>query len=110
MKKQKLEKQVINTAQAVTEEIVQEWKKQHGEVLKFTACGFQIWVRTPTRNEIKYATSLAAADPLEFPEQILKDCFLGGDKKALDHNGFFMSVSVHIDDLVGVKEATLEKC
>jgi acyl-coenzyme A synthetase/AMP-(fatty) acid ligase len=93
----------------VTKQQIEQWKKQYGDVFRIRVEDKEGYLRKPDRKTLSYASSVAANDPLKFNEIILKNCWLGGDKALIDDDAYFLAVSAKMDELIQIKEATLEK-
>ena len=93
----------------VTKEQIQEWKKQYKDIFVISVEDKKVYVRTPDRKTLSYASTLATKDPLRFNEVILENCWLGGDEEIKTDDSLFLAVSSKLPDLIQIKEATLEK-
>ena len=93
----------------ITKEQIQEWKKQHKDIFVISVEDKKVYLRTPDRKTLSYASTLATKDPLRFNEVILENCWLGGDEEIKTNDELFLAVSSKLPDLIQIKEATLEK-
>lgn len=93
----------------VTKQQIQEWKKQYGDVYVLNIEGKKAYLRTPDRQTLSYASTLATKDPLKFNEVVLNNCWLGGDEEIKTDDALFLSASSKLGELIQIKEATLEK-
>ena len=93
----------------ITKEQIQEWKKQYKDIFVISVEDKKVYLRTPDRKTLSYASTLATKDPLRFNEVILENCWLGGDEEIKTNDEFFLAVSSKLPDLIQIKEATLEK-
>lgn len=93
----------------VTKEQIQEWKKQYKDIFVISVEDKKVYLRTPDRKTLSYASTLATKDPLRFNEVILENCWLGGDEEIKTNDELFLAVSSKLPDLIQIKEATLEK-
>lgn len=93
----------------VTKEQIQEWKKQYKDIFVISVEDKKVYLRTPDRKTLSYASTLATKDPLRFNEVILENCWLGGDEEIKTDDSLFLAVSSKLPDLIQIKEATLEK-
>ena len=93
----------------VTKEQIQEWKKQYKDIFVISVEDKKVYLRTPDRKTLSYASTLATKDPLKFNEVILDKCWLGGDEEIKTNDELFLAVSSKLPDLIQIKEATLEK-
>ena len=93
----------------VTKEQIQEWKNQYKDIFVISVEDKKVYLRTPDRKTLSYASTLATKDPLKFNEVILENCWLGGDEEIKTNDELFLAVSSKLPDLIQIKEATLEK-
>ena len=93
----------------ITKEQIQEWKNQYKDIFVISVEDKKVYLRTPDRKTLSYASSLATKDPLKFNEVILNNCWLGGDEEIKTNDELFLAVSSKLPDLIQIKEATLEK-
>ncbi len=93
----------------ITKEQIQEWKKQYKDIFVISVEDKKVYLRTPDRKTLSYASTLATKDPLRFNEVILENCWLGGDEEIKTNDELFLAVSSKLSDLIQIKEATLEK-
>ena len=92
-----------------TKEQIQEWKNQYKDIFVISVEDKKVYLRTPDRKTLSYASTLATKDPLKFNEVILDNCWLGGDEEIKTNDELFLAVSSKLPDLIQIKEATLEK-
>lgn len=93
----------------ITKEQIQEWKQKHGDVYVLNIEDKKAYLRTPDRQTLSYASTLATKDPLKFNEVVLTNCWLGGDEEIKTDDALFLAASSKLPDLIQIKEATLEK-
>lgn len=93
----------------ITKEQIQEWKKQYKDIFVIRVEDKKAYLRTPDRNTLSYASTLATKDPLKFNEVVLNNCWLGGDEEIKTDDALFLAASSKLPDLIQIKEATLEK-
>lgn len=99
-----------NEKTVVTQEQIDAWKVQHRDIFKLDCEGKTGFFRTPTRQELSFATASGGSkDPFKFNEIILKSCWLGGDKELLSSDEFFLTVNSQVTTLVEIKESTMVK-
>ena len=96
------------TGQATNEQI-EAWKKEHGDIFKLTAGDSVCYVKKPTRKVLGYAGAAGKTNPLKFNEIILENCWLDGDEKIKTDDSLFLSVGPKLNGLVETVEADLEK-
>ena len=93
----------------ITKEQIQEWKNQYKDIFVISVEDKKVYLRTPDRKTLSYASTFATKDPLKFNEVILDNCWLGGDEEIKTNDELFLAVSSKLPDLIQIKEATLEK-
>ena len=88
---------------------IAEWKKQHGCVYRISVDGRECYLKAPSRKTLGYASVAAKENPLKFNEVILRDCWIAGDEEIKTDDTLFLSVGKHLENLIEVREAELEK-
>lgn len=66
------------------------------------------YVRKPTRSEISAAMTIKN-DALKQAEELLRDCWLGGDEELLDDEDYFQAAVVLFSELMEVRKGELKK-
>ncbi|KGO89736.1 hypothetical protein [Flavobacterium suncheonense] len=95
--------------QEVTQEQIDAWKRQHGNVMKITVDDKVGYFKTLSRKGYSYASQIGAKDPMQFNEAVLKDCFIGGDEEIITKDSYFMTISTHVTEMLGIMSSSLEK-
>ena len=93
----------------ITKEQIQEWKQQYKDIFVISVEDKKAYLRTPDRQTLSYASTLATKDPLKFNEVVLNNCWLGGDEEIKTDDALFLAASSKLPALIQIKEATLEK-
>lgn len=98
-------------AKTATPEQIAEWKKQHVYVyaLKSQNADKIAYLRKPTRQELSYASTAGANDPLKFNDSILKSCWLGGDEEIKTNDTLFLGICPLLDEICAFEKFELEK-
>ena len=96
------------TGQA-TDEQIEAWKKEHGDIFKLAAGNSVCYLKKPTRKILGYAGTGGKNSPLKFNEILLEHCWLGGDEKIKTDDTLFLSASGKLSGIVKTVEASLEK-
>lgn len=96
-------------ATEVTPEQIEAWKQQHGDVFKIVVEDKVAYLRKPDRKVLSFAGAAGAKEPMKFNEAILRNCWLGGDMDIQNNDDYFLAASSIIQELIVIKEATLEK-
>lgn len=92
----------------VSNEQIEKWKKQFGEVYAVTCDGSVCYLKKPSRVTLS-AMSQLSNDPIKSAEFLLNNCWLDGDKAIKEDDEMFLGVVSQLGDLVKVKAAKLEK-
>lgn len=94
----------------VNDQVIAGWKDQYGDIFLVEVEDHQIYLRTPRRNEIAAATTMAKGNPAKFSEALLKSCWLAGDQAAVfASEAMLNAVSSHLDELVPMAESRIKK-
>ncbi len=96
----------------INQEQIDNWKKESPEgVWKLTdkTTGDVSFIKTPDRETVSYATTLAQTDPLGFAETIIENSFVGGVKITPNVNNL-LGITEQLDKIVKATEYELEKC
>ena len=93
----------------VTQEQINKWKAEHGDVFRLTVEDKECYLKAPDRKTLSYASSVVTKDPLKFNEIILKNAWLGGDEEIQTNDALFLAASSKIAEIIQIKEAELEK-
>ena len=93
----------------ITQEQIEAWKKEHGDVFKITVDDKCCFVHRPSRKTLSYASTVGAKDPIKFNEIILNGCWIDGDAEIKTEDYLFLSVSGQLSELIQIKTAELEK-
>lgn len=67
------------------------------------------YLRTPTRQEISYASTFLPKDQLGYADAILQNCWLEGDEALKENDKYFLSLVPQIDEIIEVEEVALKK-
>ena len=76
----------------ITQTQIDDWKKQHGDVVLYTVDDKEGYFRKPTRQELSYASvaSNQMKDVIKYSETLMNACWLGGDREILDKDEYFI--------------------
>lgn len=95
--------------QEVTQEQIDAWKKQYGDIYAIKVDGKTAYLKKPDRKTLSFASVAGQKDPMKFNEIILENCFIGGDEEIKQDDSLFLAASAKIVELIEVKEAELVK-
>ena len=93
----------------ITQEQIDAWKKQHGDIYAIKVDGKTAHLKKPDRKTLSFASVAGQKDPMKFNEIILENCFIGGDEEIKKDDSLFLAASAKIVELIEVKEAELVK-
>ena len=93
----------------ITQEQIDSWKKQHGDIYAIKVDGKTAYLKKPDRKTLSFASVAGQKDPMKFNEIILENCFIGGDEEIKKDDSLFLAASAKIVELIEVKEAELVK-
>jgi len=93
----------------ITQEQIDAWKKQHGDIYAIKVDGKTAYLKKPDRKTLSFASVAGQKDPMKFNEIILENCFIGGDEEIKKDDSLFLAASAKIVELIEVKEAELVK-
>ena len=71
----------MDKKQEVSQEQIDAWKKQHGEIYAIKVDGKTAYLKKPDRKTLSFASVAGQKDPMKFNEIILENCFIGGDEE-----------------------------
>ncbi|AZI53903.1 hypothetical protein EIB75_10635 [Epilithonimonas vandammei] len=98
-----------NTKQEVSQEQIDAWKKQYGDIFAIKVDGKTAYLKKPDRRTLSFASVAGQKDPMKFNEIVLENCFIGGDEEIKKDDSLFLAASSKIVELIEVKEAELVK-
>lgn len=103
------EEKTILKGSDVTQEMIDAWKKQYGDIFRVKVEDKTCYLKVPTRKTLSYATQASKTNPLKFNEIIIDGCWLGGDEDFKTNDSYFLALSSKLDEIIEVKEVELEK-
>ena len=92
----------------ITQEKIEGWKKQHGDIYLIEVEDKACVVRKPNRKDLSFAM-LLKDDPIKFNETLLNNLWIEGDAEIKANDDYFLAVSSQLGELLQIKEATLKK-
>lgn len=92
----------------ITQEKIDGWKKQHGDIYLIEVEDKACVVRKPNRKDLSFAM-LLKDDPIKFNETLLNNLWVDGDEELKTNDDYFLAVSSQLGELLQIKEATLKK-
>jgi hypothetical protein len=96
-------------AASVTQEMIDGWKKQYGNVFKIEVDGYTAYLKPPDRKTLSYAGSVGIKDPIKFNEVVLNNCWLCGDEAIKTDDSLFLGAGQVLSEIINVKEASIVK-
>ena len=122
-----MENQKITSSKEVTPKIIEAWQKENSrgifeirvdsdmllhEDKKTKEKGYVKkvgWVRKPTRVEIGASMTMHPGNALGQKEELLRDCWLGGDIELLDDDDYYLGVLSTFGEIMEVRNAEIKK-
>ena len=122
-----MEKPKITNSKEVTPQIIEAWQKENSRgVFEINADSDVLlhedkktqkkvyvkkvgWVRKPTRVEIGAAMTMHPGNALGQKEELLRDCWLGGDIELLEDDDYYLGVLSTFGEIVEVRNAEIKK-
>lgn len=92
----------------ITQEKIEGWKKQHGDIYLIEVEDKACVVRKPNRKDLSFAM-LLKDDPIKFNETLLNNLWVDGDEELKTNDDYFLAVSSQLGELLQIKEASLKK-
>lgn len=92
----------------ITQEKIDGWKKQHGDIYLIEVEDKACVVSKPNRKDLSFAM-LLKDDPIKFNETLLNNLWIEGDAEIKTNDDYFLAVSSQLGELLQIKEATLKK-
>lgn len=97
--------------QAVSQEQIENWKKQYGSVYRIRLeTGEEYYVRAPRLKEIEYASlNLTQGKMARFGISLLKSCYIGGDELPENDDMKMMSAGSKMQETIEAVISEVEK-
>lgn len=88
------------TKDEVTQAVIDKWKEQYSGVYMYASeDGKKAYFRTPTRQEIEAAGSVANK-PMESNTILAKATFLAGDEEVITEDKYFFGLQEHLKGII----------
>lgn len=86
-------------------------KKEHNlkELFVIRSDNKIAFIKRPSRDQLKYAMTIAQTDPLGMTENILESGWLEGNKELKEDDKYFLDISRQIDTLIETTSVTIKK-
>lgn len=98
------------TADEVTQDVIESWKKEYGSVFEFKADdGKKAYFKKPDLKIMDAASALAQTQPLMSNKVLADSCFIGGDREVIDNNDYFAGLNKHLSKLIKKVEGELSE-
>jgi len=98
-----------NENTTITQEQINKWKAEHGDVFVVECEDKKCYLKKPTRQVLSAATTIGATDPMGYMEMMLKNCWIAGDMEMQTNDDYFLGVSRVLNKLMEVKKASIKK-
>jgi len=94
-----------------TKEQIAAWKSEHGEVIRLKSKKYDksAYYRKPNRKEMEFLSAGNKSSGLKFNAQLLKTCYLAGDKEIETNDDIFMGIGEQIMSLLTFDVVEVEK-
>lgn len=101
-----------NNLTDLTEEQIEDFKKQYGEVYTIGDDEVKCFIHRPTRQIMDAASAVSAntGKDSKFNETILKNCWLAGDKRMLEQDDYFYGAAKLLNKITIAKDLELKNC
>jgi hypothetical protein len=100
----------MSDTKIVSEQQIEDWKKQYGTVYKFTAEDGKVgYFKKPDRKVMDAVASKASTNPVLSNEILAKSSFIGGDDELITNDANFFGLSQKLKGLLKVVEGELEE-
>jgi len=96
----------VDTDEEIGEEEVTTDKGRKEKVMKYVQK--KAWFRKPNRPEISAALTLRN-DVMRMQEELMRDCFLGGDNELLDDEDYFQAAAIEFETVQKTRTAEIKK-
>lgn len=98
-----------NTLTDLSEDQIEEFKKEYGEVYLIEVEDKKAFIHKPTRQLLDLAMTSSSKKNSLFNETILKNCWLAGDKDIVFDDNYFMGAGSVLDEVIQFKTAEIKK-
>ena len=98
-----------NTLTDLTEEQIEGFKKEYGDIYRIDVEDKKCFIHKPTRQILDLAMTSSTKKSSLFNETILKNCWLAGDKDLVMVDEYFMGAGAVLDEVITFKTAELKK-
>lgn len=92
-----------------SQEQIDAWKKQHGDIFQLEVEGHVAILKKPSRKVMSLALSTGKTDPIKFGEIILKNTWIDGDTAIQDDDRLFFGAMQQLDQMFEMADAELKK-
>ncbi|OBX20960.1 MULTISPECIES: hypothetical protein [Bizionia] len=90
---------------------IDAWKAEHGEIIRLKSAKYNksAYFRKPNRKEMEFLSAGTKSSGLKFNSQLLKTCYLAGDKEIETNDDIFMGIGEQIMSLLTFDVVEVEK-
>lgn len=92
----------------VTEKQLEDWKKKYKDIFELTVEDKRCYLAKPNRQALSYAMTLAGTNPIGMAEQLLEDCWLGGDEDIKYDDAYFFGAMAQLGKFIEAKNSELK--
>ncbi len=99
------------TAEQITQEVIDGWKKTHDKIFKYQTEDKQktAYFKNPDMSTIEASSVIASTKPMQSNKVLAKACFLGGDTDVFEEPKYMLGLGKKLQKLVEVVEGELEE-
>jgi len=98
-----------NTLTELTQEQIDDYKQEYGELFLIQVEDKKCYLHKPTRQILDAANASSGKRSSAFNETLLKNCWIAGDKDIVNDDEYFLGASSQLDQIIVFKNAELKK-
>lgn len=93
----------------LSEEQIEAYKKEYGDVFLLSVEDKKCYLHKPTRQILDAANAMSAKRNSAFNEVLMKNCWIAGNKEIITDDDYFFGASAQLDQIIEFKNAELKK-
>lgn len=90
-------------------EQIAEWKEKYGDVFEARLHDGVAYFKKADRNIMRAAWSFLTKDRIKYCEIVIENCWLGGDERFKQNDGWFLSLIDWVSMLTTFEEVEIKK-
>lgn len=91
-----------------TDEQLQSWKSNHGNIFEITIDDYSCILREPSRKDLSYI-SAGGSDPMKMSGLLFDQLWLVGDEIIREKGVYFLAALSKMDEIIKMKEVEIKK-